>query len=56
MSLASWVRRILPLNNSRETLQQTKILRVIRKNMVKNCLEAFSDLADCKKFYEQFEK
>merc|ERR1712066_650517 len=51
----------LPLNISRETLQQNKILRVIKKNLVKKCLEMFTDIKenqreDYTKFYEQFGK
>merc|ERR1711892_1026015 len=50
----------LPLNISRETLQQNKILRVIKKNLVKKCIEMFTDLTEnedaYKKFYESFAK
>merc|ERR1712217_1519 len=50
----------LPLNISRESLQQNEILKLIQKNVVKKALEMFAELAenkeDYKTFYEQFHK
>ena len=50
----------LPLNISRETLQKSQILKVIKKNVVKKTLEALIELSaeDDKysTFYEQFSK